>query len=79
MYGAIVAGCGVTPLNLMALVCALNIMDEDYKNCRIVNIWRNKRTGNIHACLESEKGELLISATLEYILKALNERIPTEN
>jgi hypothetical protein len=52
---------------------------DDYKNCRIVDIRRNKRTGNIHARLESEKGELLISATLEYIMDALYERIPINN
>ena len=54
----------------------LEEMERDSTNLRIINIRRNKRTGNIHATLVNENGELLISATLEYIQTALYERMP---
>lgn len=56
----------------------LDQMKKDYTNPRIVNIRRNKLTGQVMARLESESGELLISATLEYILKALFDRMPNK-
>lgn len=53
---------------------------SDYKNCRIVNIRRGsgKRSHLIYAELVNDKDELLIGATLDYIVKALAERIPIE-
>ena len=51
---------------------------NEYENCRIVDIKRG--TGNrshyIYAALVNEKGELLISATLDYIVDALAIRLP---
>jgi hypothetical protein len=46
----------------------------EYANCQIINIRRNVRTGNLHATLVDKDGKLLISATLDYITKALTER-----
>jgi hypothetical protein len=53
---------------------------SDYIDCKIVNIKRGKgsRSHIIYATLISKRGDLLISATLEYILEALHARIPTE-
>lgn len=60
----------------MTLEEAVEEQKLNYKNPRITNIRSNKRTGNIHAILKSDKGELLISATLEYIVEALAKRMP---
>lgn len=49
---------------------------RDYEKPRIIDIRRNKRTGNLHGVLVSENGDLLICATLEYIAQALAERMP---
>lgn len=48
---------------------------SNYKGCSIINIRRNPRTGNIHATVVDKNGQVLICATLDYILQALNERI----
>lgn len=48
---------------------------SEYKDCRIVNIGRS-RTGSIHATLVDKDNQILISATLDYIVEALNERLP---
>ena len=52
----------------------------DYNNCKIVNINRGKgnRSIYIYAELRNEKDELLISATLDYIVKVLTERLPLD-
>lgn len=44
------------------------------KGCRIERLRINKRTYEVHANLVGPDGELLISATLEYINKQLNYR-----
>lgn len=53
---------------------------SDYKNCRIIDIRRGsgKRSHLIYAQLVNDKDELLISATLDYVVEALAERIPVE-
>jgi hypothetical protein len=53
---------------------------SNYKNCRIVDIRRGsgERSHLIYAQLVNDKDELLISATLDYIVEALAERIPIE-
>ncbi len=52
----------------------------NYEKCRITNIKRG--TGNrsrfIYAHLEDENGVLLICATLDYIVSALADRLPTK-
>lgn len=48
----------------------------DYKGCTIKNIRKFPGKGGIvYACLYSAEGDLLISATLEYIMQALEERM----
>lgn len=51
---------------------------NEYTNCRITNIKRGKgeRSCYIYATLVNEKGEILISATLDYIVDTLTERLP---
>jgi hypothetical protein len=48
----------------------------DYSKCRIINIRRNPRTTNLHAALVDADGVLIIAATLDYIIQALEERLP---
>lgn len=52
---------------------------NEYENAKIVNIHKGKgsRRHTIYAELRSATGVLLIAATLEYITKALAERLPT--
>lgn len=54
---------------------------NEYKNCRIINIKRGSgsRSCYIYATLVNEKDEILISATLDYIIDALAERLPISN
>ena len=47
----------------------------EYKDCKIVNIRRGKGSG-ILATLVNKDGEVLISATLDYIIEALEVRLP---
>ena len=50
-----------------------------YDNAVIKDIRKFKGKGDtLYACLYSESGELLISATLDYIVKALNDRTTKE-
>jgi hypothetical protein len=52
----------------------------DYSKCRIVNIRRGEKSKGrdiwIYAHLVDEKGNIVICATLDYIVKALDERLP---
>ena len=48
----------------------------DYSKCRIIHIRRNPRTSNLHASLVDADGVLIIAATLDYIIQALEERLP---
>lgn len=49
---------------------------NEYDDAVIKNIRKFKGKGDtIYACLYSEAGELLISATLDYIVEALKERM----
>jgi hypothetical protein len=50
---------------------------NEYENATIVNIRRGKgeRSIYIYAELRSSSGQLLVSATLDYILKILDERL----
>lgn len=52
----------------------------DYTKCTITNIRRGtgKRAIFIYAELRNEKGEIVTNATLDYIVKVLNERLPVE-
>lgn len=54
----------------------------EYKNCIIKNIHRGKKEDGrdiyIYASLYSESGQLLISATLDYIVEMLENRLPEE-
>lgn len=54
-------------------------MSDEYENATIVNIRKgSKKQGRdliVYAELRNDKGELLISATLDYILVALRERL----
>ena len=52
---------------------------SEYKDCKIENIRRNKKTGLLHANLVSSTGEILISATLDYIADALEKNVPHES
>lgn len=57
-----------------------------YEGCFIKNIHRGKVDPNkphtagrdkiIYACLYNDKGELLISADIDYIARALHKRVP---
>lgn len=49
-------------------------MDE-YKDCKIVNIRRGKGK-HILAELRDKNGKILVSATLDYIVDALINRLP---
>lgn len=53
---------------------------EKYRGCYIKDIRRgDKEKGRncyVYASLYSQDGELLIMATLDYILEALHERMP---
>lgn len=61
-------------------ICESTATKNEYTNSRIVDIHRGtgRRSHIIYAVLRSENGELLISATLEYIVKALAERLPKD-
>lgn len=48
-------------------------MDE-YKDCKIVNIRRGNN--QIIAELRDKDGKILVSATLDYIVDVLNNRLP---
>jgi phosphoserine phosphatase len=48
-------------------------MDE-YKDCKIVNIRRGNK--QIIAELRDKDGKILVSATLDYIVDVLNNRLP---
>lgn len=49
---------------------------SDYKNCVIKNIRKFPGKGDtLYACLYSIEGDLIISATLDYIVQALKERV----
>ena len=50
--------------------------NNEYNGCKIINIRKHALTGTIHASLVNKDGTLLIAATLEYINKALAERLP---
>lgn len=54
----------------------------DYSKCRIVNIRRGPKSKGrdiwTYAHLVDEKGNIVICATLDYIVKALEERLPRE-
>lgn len=54
--------------------------NTDYSKCTITNIRRGKekRSKFIYAELRDEKGEILINATLDYIVRALSESIPEQ-
>jgi hypothetical protein len=50
---------------------------DEYKDCKIVNIRRsNKNSGRILAQLIDKDGKILVSATLDYIVDALINRLP---
>lgn len=53
-------------------------MTTDYSKCKIVNIRRGKgsRSVFIYAELVDEENNLVIGATLDYILEALEDRLP---
>jgi hypothetical protein len=57
-------------------------MEIDYTNCTITNIRRGDKSQGrdhiIYAHLVDGNGMLVISATLEYITDALQERLPRE-
>lgn len=49
---------------------------NEYSNSVIKNIRRFPGKGDtLYACLYSENGDLLISATLDYIIEVLKERM----
>jgi hypothetical protein len=54
--------------------------EVDYTKCSIVNIRRGAadkgRDHILYAKLVDENGDLVISATLDYITQAMHERIP---
>ena len=54
-------------------------MSDEYQNAKIVNIRKGSKTQGrdliVYAELRNDKGELLIAATLDYILVALRERL----
>lgn len=55
-------------------------MENEYEGATITNIRKgSKKEGReliVYAELRNSKGELLIAATLDYILSALRERLP---
>lgn len=52
-------------------------MNSEYDGCRIVNIRRGKgtRAGIVYAQVVDKNGNLLISATLDWITAALKQRV----
>jgi len=52
--------------------------DPAYRGCTITNIHRGSKGRDMHiyATLVDSEGKVLISATLDYILEALKERLP---
>jgi hypothetical protein len=53
-------------------------VDTDYSKCTITDIRRGKGYRNIYiyANLRNEKGEIIISADLDYIYEQLEKRLP---
>ena len=53
------------------------LMNLDYDGCQVVNIRRGKgvRASVVYANLVDKNGNLLISATLDYIMTALKQRL----
>jgi hypothetical protein len=50
---------------------------DEYKDCKIVNIRRGKGNNkHILAELRDKDGKILVSATLDYIVDALINRLP---
>lgn len=51
--------------------------NPEYDGCQIVNIRRGRgaRAGIVYAKLVDKDGNLLISATLDYITSALKQRV----
>lgn len=52
----------------------------DYTKCKIVNIHRGKgkRSEFIYAQVVDEDGEIVIYATLDYIVECFESRLPVE-
>jgi hypothetical protein len=56
----------------------MNVQNNpEYDGCRVVDIRRGRgaRTGIVYAKLVDKDGNLLISATLDYITSALKQRV----
>lgn len=57
-------------------------MKSDYEGCTITNIRRGKKSQGrdhlIYAEVRDKNGDLIISATLDYIVKALKKRLPEQ-
>ena len=50
---------------------------SDYEGATITNIHRNKRhPDEVYAHIVGKNGEMLVSATLDYCVKVLKERLP---
>ena len=50
-------------------------METTYDGCKIIDIRRNPRTGNLLARLQLADGTIAVSATLDYIVRVLEERL----
>lgn len=51
---------------------------EEYRDCVITNLRWNKRTGDMYATINSKSGEILVSATLDYCVECVKNRVPRD-
>lgn len=69
-----------TPTNEKPAIDDRDYFDSEYVGCVIKNIHRGKESEGrghiIYATLYSASGELLIGADLDYIVRAISQRIP---